>query len=261
MLDYLDIGEGDELVLIHGLGNRKEAWMPQLSLSSNYRLILIELRGHGTSIEIEDLTVEIFAKDIIEVLDFLNIEKAHICGLSLGGIIAQEIYKQHKERVKTLILSNTTFYIPYLVGRISLKKTKYLIEQIGLENYSIKSVIASLYKHKDEKNIELATNAFFIREDTYIKSVQSAVGRNYFFDLLKINVPTLIIGSLEDRVTPIQNAYFMHYFIKSSKLVILRQAGHLSNIEKAEEFNQAIDNHLNQYKITISKSTIINDKV
>lgn len=253
MLDYIDIGEGEELVLIHGLGNRIDAWIPQLSLSLNYRLVLIELRGHGNSVEVEDLTVERFAKDIIEVLDFLNIKKAHFCGLSLGGIVAQEIYKRFKARVKTLILSNTTFYVPNVVSKMSMNKAKYLIEQIGFDNYHINSVKTCLYNYEDERTAELAKKAFHIREDTYFKSIQAASGRNYFFNLLTISVPTLIIGSFEDKVTPVQSAIIMNYFIRTSRLVLFEKAGHLSNIEKAEEFNEAIEKHLIQYKTSYSK--------
>lgn len=253
MLDYIDIGKGEELVLIHGLGNRKEAWIPQLSLSSNYRLVLIELRGHGNSVQVEDLTVETFAKDIIEVLNHLNIQKAHFCGISLGGIVAQEIYKQFKDRVKTLILCNTTFYIPSIVGKLSLNKAKYTINQIGVENYKEESIRHCLYNYTDEQAVELAKKAFHIRYDTYLKSVPAACGRNYFFELFKIDVPTLIIGSIEDKVTPVQNAYLMHYFIKSSKLIVFQQTGHLSNIERAEDFNDAIMKHMDEYKMALSQ--------
>lgn len=253
MLNYLDVGEGEELVLIHGLGNRKEAWLPQLTLSSNYRLVLIELRGHGNSVEANNLTVETFAKDIIEVLDFLKIKKAHICGLSLGGIIAQEIYKKHKERVKSLILSNTTFYIPSSVGKISLKRATHLIERIGVDNYCIEAAKTCLFNPHIESNMELAKRAFLIREDTYLQSVQAAFGRNYFFELFKIDVPTLVIGSVEDKVIPVQSAYLMYYIIKKSKLVVFKQTGHLVNIEKAEEFNLVIEKHLNEFRIAFNK--------
>lgn len=252
MLNYIDIGEGEELVLIHGLGNQREAWDSQYSLSKSCRLILIELRGHGKSVEVKNLTVETFAKDVIEVLDRLNIKKAHICGLSLGGIIAQEIYKRYKDRVKSLILCNTTFYIPYFTGKMTLLKNEFLFDQMNLDQYKDRLVRACLYNHEDEENIELAKNAFCIRKDTYFQSFQSAFGRNYFMNLLNINVPTLIIGSTEDKITPVESAYFMYYLVKSSKLVIFHKAGHLSNIEKAEEFNDAIENHIKSYRTTLS---------
>lgn len=248
MLNYLDVGKGEEIVFIHGLGNRIQAWAPQLELTSQYRLIIIELRGHGDSPEKDNLQVEIFAKDIIEVLDFLTIEKAHFVGLSLGGIVALEICKRFKNRVKSLILCNTTYYIPTFFGNCTLEKTKRFLRRASIDQLNERLIQKCLFNPNEKKVYELAKNAFFIREDTYLQAIQSAFGRNYFYDLLSIDVPTLIIGSLEDQVVPIQNAYLMHYMIKSSNLIVFENTGHLSNIERPELFNLALSRHIQEYQ-------------
>jgi 3-oxoadipate enol-lactonase len=253
MLNYLDVGKGEELVLIHGLGNRIQAWAPQLELASQYRLIIIELRGHGYSPKIEDIHVEAFAKDIIEVLDELEIKKAHFIGLSLGGIVALEICKRFKERVKSLVLCNTTYYIPTIFGNVTLLKTKQMMEKEPIDHLNDRLIKKCLFNPEEKTVYELAKNAFYIREDTYLQSIQSAFGRNYFYDLLSIDVPTLIIGSREDQVVPIQNAYMMHYMIKTSNLMIFEQTGHLSNIEQAEKFNTALIDHIEKYQIIQNK--------
>lgn len=248
VLNYLDVGKGEEIVFIHGLGNRIQAWAPQLELTSKFRLIIIELRGHGDSPKKDNINVEFFAKDIIEVLDYLKIDKAHFVGLSLGGIVALEICKRYYNRVKSIILCNTTYYIPTLFGNVTLLKTKRLMEQISLDHLNERLIKRCLYNPNKKTTYELAKNAFHIREDTYLQSIKSAFGRNYFYDLLTIKVPTLIIGSLEDKVVPIHNAYFMHYMIKTSDLIVFEHTGHLSNIEQAEQFNLAIANHIQHYQ-------------
>ena len=124
MLVYQDIGKGTPLVMIHGLGSKKEAWEPQHELANLFRLILPDLRGHGETKLDQDLSIKNFAIDIIHLLDFLHIPSAYICGLSLGGIIAQEIYRQHPERVKGLILANTTSYIPALLTYSSIHRSQ-----------------------------------------------------------------------------------------------------------------------------------------
>src|SRR3954447_16392816 len=116
MLSYNDLGSGIPIVLIHGLGSKKEAWIPQHELANHYRLVIPDLRGHGETVMNEDFTIKNFALDIINLLEHLNIPAAFICGLSLGGIVAQEIYKQKPEVVKGLILSNTTSYIPVMIA-------------------------------------------------------------------------------------------------------------------------------------------------
>lgn len=246
MIDYVDIGQGEELLFIHGLGTQKELWKAQLPLSEKYRLIIVELRGHGNSVEVDDLTVETFAQDVLDVLDYLNVRQVHICGLSLGGMVAQEIYKQARERVKSLILCNTTFYIPSVLGEMLHTSTKEMIAQVGYKKFQETSIRTCLYDYEDDENLELASQAFNIREDSYLKTTQAAIGRNYLMTLLNCE-SLLIISSQEDQVTPIQNAIVMNQLIPTSKLVILKQAGHLSNIEKADEFNQIIDQHLMKY--------------
>lgn len=246
MIDYIDIGNGNPILFIHGLGNRKESWYPQYELSKTNRLIIIELRGHGLSVVTEDLTVETFAKDIIELLDYLEIEKVTVCGLSLGGLIAQELYKKSKERIKSLILCNTTFYIPVSAGSLSLKRSEKLINEIGYKEYLNKSVEACLYNKDNKEIVEKAKNCFLFRKDTYIKSISSAFGRNYYYDLYNIKVPTLLVFSVEDKITSVYNGYFMNFCIKKSNLVVFNGCGHLSNIEKSNEFNNAIKAHLEE---------------
>lgn len=181
----------------------------------------------------------------------MNIDKAHFCGLSLGGLTALEIHKQSKERVKSLILCNTTFYIPQVLGNLQLEKNKRTIGLIGYQEFKQKSINACIYNKQNVEIMDLANIVFNIRKDTYLNSVPAAFGRNYYYELLDITVPTTIIGSLEDRITPVQNASLMNLFVKKSNLILFENAGHISNIEKKEEFNQVIINHINNYLLTV----------
>lgn len=249
MLNFTDVGEGEELLFIHGLGGRQEAWNPQLPLSENHRLIIVELRGHGNSVGANHLTVEQFAADIIEVLDYLKIDQAHICGLSLGGLVAQEIHKRYKSRVKSLILSNTVFCIPSIVGNFALIRTKKLIGFDRQDQQMRELAKTCLHDHKDESKVDLLREAFLIRNDTYYASAKSAFDRNYYFYLFDIRVPVTIIGSFEDKVTPIFNAYLMHNAIRHARLVIFHRTGHLSNVDNPAAFNQAIHKHIRSYRL------------
>jgi 3-oxoadipate enol-lactonase len=231
MLIYNDIGEGTPIVFIHGLGSTKEAWEPQYSLAKKYRLIIPDLRGHGETELDEGISVSNFAKDIIELLDYLEIPSAYICGLSLGGIIAQEINLQKPSVVKGLILSNTTFYVPYIAYNIVNKSRR---EYKG-EGFARGIAERGLYNHQ---YVDMATKTFNIR-DTYIESSKSAIGRNYFPFNFSAK-PLLLIGGKYDKVTPPINMCIFKLCNWNSDLVIL-EAGHLSNIEQRIEYNKAID--------------------
>lgn len=228
MLTYKDLGSGTPIVLLHGLGSTKEAWVSQHELANKYRLIIPDLRGHGETVINENFTIKNFALDIIQLIEHLNIPSAFICGFSFGGIVAQELYKQRPDLVKGLILSNTTSYIPpFFASNIINMSQQDLIEHI---------LSTGLY---DESYREEARKTFHIR-DTYMESMKASIGVNYLSLLTTIKKPVLLIGSTHDKVTPSLNLYLMKTFIWRAQIAILKDTGHLSNIEKKDLFNQHI---------------------
>lgn len=235
MLAYNDLGEGTPLVLIHGLGSKKEAWLPQHELADSYRLIIPDLRGHGETVLNEDISIKNFALDIIELLGHLKIKSAFFCGLSLGGIIAQELYRQRPEMVMGLILSNTAAYIPAIFAGFIISQSNRLLQK-GEKELVEHIVSNGLY---DAAYKEEAKNAFHIRE-TYLEAAKAPIGINYFFTLPMIRKPVLLIGSTHDRVTPFINIFLMGIFIRRASTTLLQNAGHLSNIEKKDLFNQSV---------------------
>lgn len=241
MLSYNDLGTGTPIVLIHGLGSKKEAWIPQHELANKYRLIIPDLRGHGETILNEDLTIKNFALDIINLLEYLKISSAFICGLSLGGIVAQELYKQRPEIVRGLILSNTTSYIPFFLANGIIHLSNQLL-QTDHQKLIDQIVKTALYDNSYQKE---ARKAFHIR-DTYIKSAKAPIGINYYSFLPFIKKPVLLIGSTHDKVTPSINIYLMKLFIRDARLSIFKNTGHLSNIEKKDLFNK----HLHDFIMT-----------
>jgi pimeloyl-ACP methyl ester carboxylesterase len=234
MLAYTEIGTGLPVILIHGLGSKKEAWHPQHVLGRKYRLIMPDLRGHGETELEDDITLPNFAKDILELMDSLNIMQAVICGLSLGGIIAQEIYKQAPKRVSKLILANTAAYIsPFFVqGYIAATERCYQDKDYPYQ-------IATRGLYRPEYTV-YAAERFLIRK-CYMDAFRAPIGINYFPLLWTIDIPVLLIGSRQDKVTPIMNMHMMALCIRRVRKVIFDECGHLSNIEKGFEFNRAVD--------------------
>lgn len=235
MLKYNDLGVGTPVVFIHGLGSRKEAWIPQHELANRYRLVIPDLRGHGETEINEGITIKNFALDVIELLEYLNIPSAFICGLSLGGIVAQELYKQRPDLVKGLILSNTTSYVPVTLANKIVNDTSKLLKKS--EHDLVEHIVnRGLYDtvYKDE-----AMKAFHIR-DTYLESAKAPIGINYFSILPSIRKPVLLIGSTHDKVTPSVNIYIMKALIRQAKSAILKNTGHLSNIEQKDLFNKHV---------------------
>lgn len=235
MLAYTDIGKGSPIVFIHGLGSRKEAWKYQYELAKNNRLIIPDLRGHGETEVPGPITIDTLGRDVIELLQYLDIDSAVICGHSLGGLVAKNIAIQRPDMVKGLILANTTAHIPYFVGMCAVAKLKSALAHGRLLD---KITNRGFY---DKRYIEEGKKAFFIR-DTYVEASKAAVGLNYFPYLPFINKPVLLIGSTHDKVTPLVNVKLTSMLIPNCKTVVLDKAGHMSNIEKKHEFNAAVLN-------------------
>lgn len=240
MIHYIERGCGEPLLLIHGLGNTKELWNSQHTLSEHFRLIIPELRGHGNSNITSDISIRSFVSDIFALLDFLKIDKVHVCGLSLGGIIAQEMYVRRPSQIKSIILCNSVSYTPYYLRSIVLfLGVSSVIYKTEAENARF-FASRCIYNQQDRRLMKEAENTFAIKKMTYISSSQSSLSKNYLPFLPFIKIPVLVIGSQQDQVTPVQFAFQTHAFLPNSELFILKECGHLSNIEKKKEFNQRI---------------------
>ena len=107
-LAYTEMGTGEALVLIHGLGGNAWSWRRQLeALSHDYRVIALDLRGHGQSgyRDEEAVSIRTLAADVVALVRWLGIDQAHFCGHSLGGMIALEILVRTASLMKSLVLA------------------------------------------------------------------------------------------------------------------------------------------------------------
>jgi 3-oxoadipate enol-lactonase len=245
-MHFLDLGEGEPIVFIHGFSSNKESWTSQFELSQTYRLIIPDLRGHGESEVYDGICLEQFAKDVLGILDHLKIEKAHFCGLSMGGIVVQEIYKQQPHRVKSIILSNTFSKLNSIRNfmftfgfKLQLKKLLKLTHEERL-NYTAKTILYSL---ENEDVVNKAKNALGYKKKGFENTAKVLFkGFNYYDVLSSIQVPLLIIGSKNDRLAPIR--YTKRFYKKTNKayseFFIFEEAGHMPNIEHQDKFNQLL---------------------
>jgi pimeloyl-ACP methyl ester carboxylesterase len=224
-------GNQETLVLIHGLGEIKEGWVNQFELADKFNLVIPDLRGHGENNN-TDISMQGFAKDIIELLEELAIDSAHILGLSMGGAVAQEIYRQKPSICKSLILNSTFHYLPTKLGRLVVslvgRKAGDTIEKAS------KTALYS-WKHKDEFK-----KYFNPRKEEFVKSAHECVKVNNLDLLPNIKVPTLVIGCQYDSILPPLIQLHMHKLIPNSKFVILRNSGHIAKIERKDKFNKII---------------------
>jgi 3-oxoadipate enol-lactonase len=246
-IPYLRMGEGEPLVFIHGLGEVKEGWSNQFEFADQYDLIIPDLRGHGEYIITETISIANFALDVISLLKGLKIENAHICGLSMGGMVAQEIYRQAPEMCRSLMLVSTFHYAPKRLGKLFLNYRKSRAESLPLDKQKDIAARICLYSW-NEKNFEDFNKFYKPNPDFYIESMKACLQVNNICLLPKINVPTLIIGGQYDAVTPVWIQLLMHKQIRHSEFVIFKNTGHIAKLEAKDAFNNVLRNFLNKQK-------------
>jgi pimeloyl-ACP methyl ester carboxylesterase len=244
----LGAGAGEPLILIHGLGEMKEGWNDQFELSDQYDLIIPDLRGHGDHKNTEGISMRNFADDILSILKELEIESAHICGLSMGGLVAQEIYRCAPKMCRSLILVSTFHFMPKHLGKLLYKLRKNRASSISIEEHKLIAARICLYS-RTEENCKKFLNYYRPDKEAYIKSVEACMKVNNFSLLPTINIPTLIIGGQYDSVTPVWVQLLMHKQIVHSEFVIMRNSGHVAKLEAKDSFNRALRGFLDKQKL------------
>ncbi len=247
-IPYLRLGAGEPLVFIHGLGEVKEGWANQFEFADQYDLIIPDLRGHG---EYEsppgEISIHNFAKDVITLLKGLEIESAHICGLSMGGMVAQEIYRQAPEMCLSLMLVSTFHFAPKRLGKLYLKLRQTTVENKLPDVLREKAAKLCLYSWSRE-NFESFYQFYRPNSEFYFQSMEACLKVNNLTLLPQIKVPTLIIGGQYDTVIPVWVQLLMHKQIRHSEFVIFKNTGHIAKLEAKEEFNEVLRNFLNKHK-------------
>ncbi len=245
-LSYDDVGEGSmPIIFLHGFPFDKTMWKGQIDfLKSSYRLIAVDIRGFGRSKDEEShLSIDMFGEDLIAFMDKLGVDKAIICGLSMGGFIALNVLKRFPNRFDALILCDTQCIADTAEGK---EKRYTIIEEIkanGASDFNegfIKNVFhKDSLSNKKEVVEELRSVVFANSNDIITMGLTALAERSETCSTLnEISLPTLIICGREDAVTPLAQSEFMNANIKGSLLRIIDNAGHVSNLEQTQEFNQ-----------------------
>lgn len=258
MIGYVDEGIYDApvVILIHGFPFNRTMWDNQVELlKEKYRVIAYDVRGHGNSdAGTDEFSIGLFAQDLISLMDSLKIETAIICGLSMGGYIALNIIENYPERIDALILCDTTCKADTSEGREKRMKAIESIRESGVEAYadgSLKNFFAQeSFTTKKEEISSVRQMMVGTPEKTIVDTLLALSKRKDTCEILpEIKVPVLLLVGQEDIITPPEAAQFMHEKIKNSVLHIIKQAGHISNLENPVMFNE----HLSEFIASVYK--------
>ena len=242
---YNDFGEGLEpIIFLHGFPFDKSSWQPQVDfLKNTYRVIALDIRGFGkSSAGTDKMSMSLFAEDLIKFMDALEIKAAVVCGLSMGGYILLNAANRFPERFSALIFADTQCIADTQETKEGRAKTIAQIEKEGTEKFTENFLKAAFHPHTISNETELVDNIKGVIKnnspEVIIGGLQALASRDETCSSLSIiSVPVLILCGKLDTVTPAAQSVYLNKNIKDSFIHLIDNAGHLSNLEKADEFN------------------------
>ncbi|MDM0047873.1 alpha/beta fold hydrolase [Variovorax sp. J22R115] len=239
-------GHGPFALFMHGIGGNRSNWRAQLpAFAPHFACAAWDARGYGGSEDYEGaLAFDDFVDDVLRVLDHFGVERAHLVGLSMGGRIAMRTALRHPDRIATLTLLDThegfeAFTPEQRQAFVDSRRAPLLA---GKEPADIADAVArSLVgpKATPAQLQQLVDSIAALHKASYIKSLQATVDQVVLGDISLIAAPAHFVVGADDRLTPPAMHHEMAAKMGGAPVSVLPDAGHLSNIENAEAFNQA----------------------
>ena len=241
MATYEISGSGERILLLHGALVSKAMWRPQIdSFSASYQVITCDLPAHGETPDVlGEYTVGKLSEFVIRLLDSIRADRVHICGHSLGGMVAQDIAVAHSDRVQKLVLAETalgtqnTFWerMHTLLARPFLRLTpqSYLVRLSANQYGSLNPEVGEFIEHemgKFDHNISVR-----VMSAAFEFSGKSQLG--------EISAPTLVLVAERNRRTHAQGREISER-IPAAKLEIVPDSHHLLNLDNPEAFNRTV---------------------
>ena len=231
-------GDGEPVVMIHGLGGTTNTFTPLLPAFARHKRVRFDLPGSGRSCRVEGpLSIEKFVEATRRAMSAAKIEKAHVVGHSMGTIVAQHFAANEPNAVKSLALFGPLLAPPDQ-ARANIRGRAAKARQEGMQGIADALVQASLSSETRAKRL---TAVAFVREslmaqdpDGYARSCE-ALAEMQAADTTKIACPTLLVTGDEDVVSPPQSVRMLAQKIAGSRVEVLRGCGHWTPVEKPDE--------------------------
>jgi 3-oxoadipate enol-lactonase len=239
-------GSGEPLLLIMGLGYPSDAWYrTRPVLAAKYRTIAFDNRGVGrTEMPPGPYPIAVMASDAATVLDAAGVEKAHVFGISMGGMIAQEFALQYPQRVRSLVLGCTAPGGPHAV-RADDEATKMLFARGTMtKEEAAQAAVPFIYdpgtpRPLIDEDIE-KRSPWFPSAEAYTAQLQGILAWECYSRLSKISAPTLVIHGEHDRLVPPGNGKLIAENVPGAELVMLKDASHIFTTDQPEAGQSAI---------------------
>ncbi len=247
-LAYDDQGKGVPFVFLHAFPLSRRMWDPQMAaLSPRFRVITVDLRGHGESdAPLWLYTLDQAADDVAALLDHLSIGKAVFVGLSMGGYICFAFYRRFASRVQALVLADTRAGADTpegKAGRFQMAQTAYRQGPAAIADLMIPKLLSP---RTVQTKPDLVHRVRAMIEGNQISGIagdlMAMAERPDSVPMLPtIACPALVLVGQEDLTTPPSESRLISQRIPGARLEIIPEAGHLSNLEQPDRFNRMVE--------------------
>ena len=238
---YLEAGSGWPVLLLHAFPMNADQWRPQLERApAGWRLVAPDVTVRPGAERVDDM-----AAGVLQLADHLEIERAVIGGLSMGGYVTFAAYQQAPERFVGMLLANTRSAADTPDGRNGRERMIALVRERGTsaiaDEMLPKLLGATATRERPDLQAEVRRIAESCTPDGVAGALAAMRDRPDSTPMLdRISCTTLVIAADEDIVTPLAEMERMQERIPRSRLVVLHGAGHLSNLEAPEQFSKAL---------------------
>lgn len=247
---YCEInGEGEPLLMIRGLGSTCEGFKPQVDgLSPHFRVISFDNRCVGRSDQPQTpFTIADMADDTAALLDELDVESAHVFGVSLGGMVAQELVLRHPQKVRRLVLACT-----HAGARTATRAPDWAVAVFNESTQkpraeALKASVPILFARKTiDERAELIEEALAVMKNnnqpkaSYLLQLGAVMKHDTIDRLNQITHPTLVMTGTEDTLVDPRNSRLIAARIPGARLIEFKETGHVFFTEKADEVNRAL---------------------
>ena len=239
---------GPTLMLSNSLGCTLQMWQPQMKvLTQLFRVIRYDRRGHGRSdVPPGPYSMERFGRDVLAILDDLNIDKVHWCGLSMGGMVGQWLGANAPERFEKIVLANTACYYPDPTNWQNRIKAVKEGGMASVADAIIAGWLTADFRERDpQSTAKLKAMLLAAPVQGYLACCEALSTLDQRALLPKIKSPTLVIAGRHDTATPLAGCELIRSNIPRASLTIL-DAAHISSAEQSHAFTDVVVGFLTQ---------------
>ena len=236
-------GQGEAVVLVHGLGSTANVWEPQVrALSDRFTLVRYDLEGAGRSAHAGSLSIDGWVDDLMAILDLHGFSKARLVGHSLGTLILQHFAVKHPQRVEKLVFIGVN-RAPPEARRQAIRERVAKVRTEGIDAIVEAVVKGGLSPHTAEQKPEVVA---FVRElltrqpvEGYARSCE-AMAAAIAADVRAIRAPVLLIAGADDAISPVANSEGLAADLADARVHVIEQCGHWHPIEQPAAVSRAL---------------------